>query len=245
MKLRRLIENFLIGMTLAAVGASQVMADETRPAEVVVLSTLHQLHADTEGYSFEILTRVIEELSPDILAVELTLVDLDNRREQNTKQEYQASVFPLLDKHGYGTLALEPPQPRYDEIVQMFREAQQTMMEQNPQGAEVFGTYVSTLFDVLNDYWKSPETVNSRVTDMFFDAKHRFQGEVFGPKEITAWEAWNNHFLEQIVSLARSSPDKRIVVLVGAEHAYWLRAHLQNSDVLLLDTESLLGNMAH
>jgi hypothetical protein len=39
---------------------------------------------------------------------------------------------------------------------------------------------------------------------------------------------------------AKSNPGERILVLVGAEHAYWLRAHLANSEVILLDTQRML-----
>ncbi len=37
------------------------------PAQVVVLSTLHQLHAEVPGYSFEDLSHAIEQLAPDVL----------------------------------------------------------------------------------------------------------------------------------------------------------------------------------
>ena len=58
-----------------------MVGKESASAEVIVLSTLHQLHRQTEGYSFEILSEVIENLHPDILLVELTPTDLKSRRE--------------------------------------------------------------------------------------------------------------------------------------------------------------------
>jgi hypothetical protein len=220
-----------------------VLSKDTEPAEVVVLSTLHQLHAQTKGYSFEDLAAVIEQLRPDILAVELTPTDLASRRDQSNKQEYPRSVFPLLDKHDYRVVALEPGEPKYSDIVQMFRRGQTELREQSPEKAELFNVYVSTLFEYLSEYWESPATVNSQVSNMIFESKHRFQNEVFGPTESAAWEAWNQHFLEQIVEAAESSPGMRIVVLVGAEHAYWLRAHLQNDDINLLDAEGMLEQL--
>jgi pheromone shutdown protein TraB len=242
-KNKRLFTLCFASAVLAAMGSGQ--AEEAVAAEVVVLSTLHQMHENVERYSFDDLAIVIEQLHPDILAVELTPADLEGRREQRVKQEYQRSVFPLVDKHNYDVIALEPSQPRFDEIVQLFRQAQQTLSEEQPEQAELFGLYVTSLYNFLNDYWKSPETVNSRVTDMFFDAKHRFQNTVFGPQEAQAWEAWNQYFLSQIVNKAKASPNKRIVVLVGAEHSYWLRAHLEDSDVELIDTVSALKSFKH
>ena len=205
-----------------------------------MLSTLHQLHAQTDGYSFEDLSEVIEQLQPDILAVELTATDLESRRDQPTKQEYQRSVFPLLDKHDYDVVPLEPPQPLYDELVSLFRQAQKDMSEQNPVGAESFGLYTDSLFGYLGELWVSPAAVNSQATDILFESKHRFQSALFGPVDAHAWEGWNQHFLQQILRTANANPDKRILVLVGAEHAYWLRAHLANSEIILLDTQLMI-----
>jgi len=229
-----------LGVTLATAGISQEIASAAGPAEVIVLSTLHQLHAQTDGYSFADLSDIIEQLHPDILAVELTAADLESRREQSTKQEYQRVVFPLLDQHNYEVVALEPPQPLYDELVSLFRKAQKDLSEQNPVGAETFSLYMDALFEMLGERWVSPGAVNSRATDILFESKHRFQSALFGPGEAQAWQGWNQHFLQQIVQSAEANPDKRILVLVGAEHAYWLRAHLADSEITLLDTQRLL-----
>ncbi len=238
--MRRHLLVCLMGTMFATAGVSRGIVSETGPAEVIVLSTLHQLHAETDGYSFADLSDVIEQLDPDILAVELTATDLESRRDQPTKQEYQRSVFPLLDKHEYDVVPLEPPQPLYDELVSLFRQAQKDLSEQNPVGAESFGVYMDSLFEYLSELWVSPAAVNSRATDILFESKHRFQSALFGPVDARAWERWNQHFLQQILRTAEASQDKRILVLVGAEHAYWLRAQLVNSEINLLDTQRML-----
>ena len=229
-----------MGTMLAMAGVSRGITSETGPAEVIVLSTLHQLHAETDGYTFEDLSVVIGQLHPDILAVELTATDLESRRDQPAKQEYQRSVFPLLDKHDYDVVPLEPPQPLYDELVSLFRKAQKDLSEQNPVGAESFGLYMDSLYEYLGELWVSPGAVNSRATDILFESKHRFQSALFGPENARAWEGWNQHFLQQILRTANANPDKRILVLVGAEHAYWLRAHLASSEIILLDTQRMI-----
>ena len=240
--MRQLFLVCTLGVTLATAGVSQGIASAAGRAEVIVLSTLHQLHAQTDDYSFDDLSDVIEQLHPDILAVELTAVDLESRREQSTKQEYQRVVFPLMDKHNYDVVPLEPPQPLYDELVGLFRKAQKDLSEQNPVGAESFNLYADSLFEFLGERWVSPGAVNSRATDILFESKHRFQSALYGAEEAQAWQGWNQHFLQQILQTAEAHPDKRILVLVGAEHAYWLRSHLADSEVILLDTQRLLAD---
>jgi hypothetical protein len=233
----------LLAITLAISGLNWGLADDSGPAEVMVLSTLHQLHEQTEGYSFQDLSEIIEQLRPDILAVELTASDLQRRRDQSVKQEYQRSVFPLLDRHNYEVVPLEPSQPLYGELVGLMRAAQERLSEQHPDRLQSFNLYTESLYQILTERWDSAAEVNSSTTDVLFDTKHRFQSAIFGPDEARVWEEWNRHFLKQILNTASANPGKRILVLVGAEHAYWLRAQLANSDVILSDTELLLESL--
>ena len=71
---------------------------------------------------------------------------------------------------------------------------------------------------------------------------HLGAAPVPGEGERAGWEAWNGEFLATIARAAQEHPGKRIVVLVGAEHGYWLRAALARTPGLrLLDTASLLA----
>lgn len=210
-------------------------------AEVIVLSTLHQFHGENSFYTFKHLSEIIERLKPDVLALELTPDALTSRREQKVKQEYQKSVFPLLDKHRYRTVALEPAEPLYSELVESLRNSGRELRARAPEKDEAFGLYTSELYEYLFKTWDSPRAVNSARTDALFEIKHRFQNALYGPSEARAWEGWNKHFLSQILETARLFPGKRIVVLVGVEHGYWLRSALsKEASVRLLDTEKLL-----
>jgi hypothetical protein len=240
--MRQSVSAFLISVTFALTFVDCGLADDSKLSEVIVLSTLHQLHEQTRGYTFQDLSEVIEQLRPDFLAVELTAIDLESRRDQPVKQEYQRSVFPLLDKHHYQPVALEPPQPLYGELVGLFREANKQLSEQNPAAAATFDVYTESLYQILIERWVSPAEVNSLATDILFESKHRFQSAIFGPSEVKAWEQWNQHFLQKILTTAEAHPGKRILVLVGAEHSYWLRSRLDTSDINLRDTARLLDS---
>lgn len=229
--------------TALAIPAATGRAEDAAPAEVVVLATLHQLHGEIEGYSFDDLSTLIERLEPDVLAVELTPADLASRRDQAIKQEYPRVVFPLLDRHAWETVPLEPPPPLYDELVGLFRGASADLRDNDPSRAETFDLYLGKLYEVLLERWTSAAAVNSGETDALFEAKHRFQSALLGRDEARAWEAWNAHFLARILDAAERHRGRRIVVLVGAEHGYWLRARLREKPVSLLDAESLLARL--
>jgi hypothetical protein len=234
------IFSFLLILILSFTAFSQSIK-KPKKAEIFVLSTLHQFHAESRYYSFETLSQIIEKLRPDILAVELTPSDLANRREQKTKQEYQKSIFPLVDKHKYSTVPLEPSEPKFSELVSLIRDSEKTLREKSPAKAEAFSLYVETLYEYLFKTWDSPPAVNSTQTDAFFEIKHNYQNAVYDENQKIGWEGWNTHFLEKILEAAKNNPGKRIVVTVGAEHAYWLRKNLrENKSVACLEADSLL-----
>lgn len=216
---------------LACLSAGAVAA---QPAEVVVLATLHQFHADNPGYDYGVLRDAIRALAPDAIAVELTAADLAGRRPQAIKREYPETVYPLLDEGGIDAIALEPDQPLYDELVGRFREGQRALAEQHPGRAEAFGIYGTAVYDFLFAHWTSLAAVNDAPTDAVLDSKHRFQAALFGEPEVAAWEGWNGHFLARILDAARERPGQRILVLVGVEHAYWLRRELARASSLRL-----------
>jgi predicted MPP superfamily phosphohydrolase len=215
---------------------------QKKKTQIFVLSALHQLHEQMKFYSFETLSQIIEKQKPDVLAVELTPSDLETRKEQKNKQEYQRSVFPLLDKHKYTVVALEPAEPKFSQIVTLVRDSEKELREKSPEKGEAFTVYNRLLFDYFFKTWSSPLDVNSRQTDALLEVKHNYQNELFGAKQLQGWENWNRHFLEVILDATQKHQSKRIVVLVGVEHSYWLRKELKkNQDIILLKPEKLLN----
>lgn len=209
--------------------------------EVVVLSTLHQFHEENKNYSFEVLSKTIETVKPDILAVELTPKDLESRREQQVKREYARSVFPLIDKHKYKTVAIEPAEPLFSELIALMKESNKENQEKFPQKVEAFSVYSDALYEYLFKHWDSVKTVNSAETDALFEVKHNYQNSLFGAKEAKVWNDWNTHFLKQIKTVAAENKGKRILVLVGAEHSYWLKKEFgKDAEINLRKVEDYL-----
>ena len=214
------------------------------PAEVIVLSTLHQLHATTPGYGFEALAGIVERLDPDVLCVELQAEDLVARPPEQNKQEYPEAIYPLIDRQHYRVVALEPSEPRFSALLGPYLQATRAFGESAPQERKAFDAYTEGLYAALARYWISPARVNDAVTDSLLRAKHDLQQALIGTGERAGWEAWNTHFLEVIVQTARANPGQRIVVTVGAEHGYWLREHLATeAGITLRDAAALLAGL--
>lgn len=220
-------------------------ASTPAPAEVAVLVTLHRMHADVPAYSEAVLGSSIERLAPDVLCIEVRPDRYAQRAPEANKVEYPAVVYPLIDAHGYRVYPMEPAPPRYEAILQPYLAANRAFGEHRPDAAAAFSAHGEALYAALRGYWTTPARVNDATTDAQMRAKHALQAGLIGEGERTGWDAWNGAFLATIEHAAREHPGKRIVVLVGAEHGYWLREALARSPgVRLLDTAALLAEPA-
>ena len=228
-----------IAITLIFAFSGMTVAQEK--TEVFVLSALHQYHGKDNTYTFERLSEIVEGYRPDVIVAELTPADLESRKEQKTKQEYQNSIFPAADKLKAKLVAMEPGEPMFSELVGLIRDSDSETREKHRDAADAFSKYTDSLYDYLFSYWKSAAEVNSPRTDALFEVKHEFQNKVFGEKQERGWEGWNTHFLETILNAVKENPGKRIIVVVGAEHSYWLRKRLRVSDgIKLVEPDEVL-----
>ncbi len=231
----------VLTMTLAGVSPRSSHASDSSP-EVVVLATLHQSHDRVDGYGFSDLSQLISDIAPDVIAVELTQADIESRCEQAVKQEYERSVFPLLRDGSFRLVSLEPDEPEFSELVSKNRHSVEVVSQSDPEKHEAFGEYVADLYSLLFDLWDSPLAVNSPYTDAVFRGKHAVQNAIYGTEQAEAWEGWNSHFASVVLSTVGDGHSRRLLVLVGVEHAYWLRERLKHEPALrLLSVEDALG----
>jgi len=235
---------FLLLLGINPGGHDEIINKGGAMPEIMVLSTLHQLHGKVKYYTYEDLSKIIEKFKPDMLAVELRPVDVEKRIEQPVKQEYQYSVYPLIDKLKCKVVPLEPSEPKYSELVELYKKSSEELQKNNPEALKQFGIYVNALYEVLLNWWSSPIDVNSSETDRHFEIKHKYQHALFGKDEERGWELWNQHFLKRILDAASECKECRILILVGAEHAYWLRKKLrEQKGVKLLNTPRVLEDL--
>lgn len=226
-------------LLLLMIGLFLPITSLARPAEVVVLATLHQMHSEVPAYGFDELRKTIIRLSPDVLCMEVSKHNFTARTDEGVKVEYPRTVYPLLDEKGYEFCALEPDVDVAAKIIEPYVAANQAFARARPEAHAAFGAYSDAMYALLKQHWRSAAAVNDHVTDQVLGAKHDIQAALIGEGERTGWEAWNRHFLQRILDAAK--PAKRVVVLVGVEHGYWLRRELANQEsVVLLDTAEIL-----
>ena len=195
-------------------------------ATIHVVPTLHQYHAAAPGYGFDALTRVLDDLAPDVLVLELTERALRERRPQVVKQEYQHSVFPYLARRGIPAVAMEPDEALWEDFVTHGLEAEQRFRQAWPERHAAHERAVRDMFDELLRSWDSPAAVNSARSDRLVEEKHARENDMFGAAYGASWDRWNECFAQAIARAAQANPGQRVVALAGFEHGYWLRRRL-------------------
>jgi len=223
-----LLTSFLITLGYGSV--------DRKPNDIVIVPTLHQLHNEVTNYGFEQLRETLEALKPDILVVELTPSDLEERKHQPNKQEYQEAVFPYADEHDIPMVAMEPSQPLFDEILGPYIANGKQVAEEHAERVEAFGEYLSLFYErISDDHIKSVRDLTSPKFEELARLKHEFQIAVYGEGEETGWNAWNQHFFDTIARVDAENEGKRIVVVVGYEHHYWLKEALTSARLPVSD----------
>lgn len=210
--------------------------------EVAVLSTLHAMHDEVPAYSQAALAASVRKLAPDVLCIEVTPDRFATRAPEPNKIEYPGVIYSLVESQGYRTYPMEPGEPLSSHILVPYKRANETFVEAQPEQAQAFDAYMEAMYVTLRTYWTSPARVNDATTDAQMRAKHALQEALVGPGEREGWAAWNRQFLAAIDRAVDENPGKRIVVLAGVEHGYWLRERLAGrDDIRLLDTAALLS----
>ena len=151
-----------------------------RPAEVVVLATLHQMHAQVPGYSFDRLRQVIEQLHPDVLCLEVRADKLAARAPEQTKQEYPKVIYPLLARGHYTVVAMEPSEPEYGAILRPYAQANAAFQASGGAAVAALAAYSDATYAALKTHWRDAAAVNDATTDDMLRAKHAFQQAAIG-----------------------------------------------------------------
>ena len=231
----------LLALVLVA-GASLPLGAATQskldPPEVFVLATLYHRHDSTRAYGHATLRRLIQEIRPAVVVLDVSPGELRERQVHPSKREYPDVIFPLLDEHGLIAYAGEPDEPMFSTIVQELGEALRAFRTEHADAAAADAAFERATFQALAQLWRTPADVNSAVTDQLLAARRAYQDQLAGPDVAEAWRVWNEHTVDVVRRAQREHPGSRILVLVGIANAGPVRAGLEGEPRLkLVDME--------
>lgn len=214
-----------------------VDAPATARTDLLILPTIHTGHAKNVNYSFNHVSRIIENFKPDIIAVEIRPEDMD-RDTVYLKKFYQPEMimarmgYPSIKKAGIDFLGSDmagkilPDNFNRDTLGAMgrFRLMNQKLMKDtaivNARIAKGLVRLKSKQGEMMGKL--SANEMLDGSYDKVTDEYTRVQTQVLANTPYQYYDTFNierdQKIADNIKELALRNPGKRIIVLTGANH---------------------------
>lgn len=198
--------------------------------EVVVLATQHFVSDMPDGYTPGHLRALLTKIKPDVVAVEAPT----NVPDPWSQAPYDCWKItkPWADEQQIPIVPVGWLEQAYQiELTAMFQAYQQ-------HGK--IGDYqqVEQAFQVASA--QQPATcafMNSSAYHDLWRSYHQKLHDLYGRE--TPWEAWNAKIAANIEKACRERPGKRLAVVFGGAHGYYLADRLrENNDIKVIEAES-------
>jgi len=242
--MRRKMNYWLIAPILAAAlwaaGSSKAEEKARAPApqrqspqatQVVVIATQHFISDMPDGYTPGHLRAVLKRAAPDLLAVEAPAGVSDPW--QLAPLDLWQVTKPWADEKGVAAVPVGSYEPLYG--------AQIDRMLGDFRAAGNGAAYEEAERAFQTKYALRPHTCEEMNGDAsrnlwrdYHAALHRLYGKD------TPWEAWNAKIVANIIRTCREHPGRKVAVVFGEAHCYYIADKLANEDGILVESTSAL-----
>src|SRR5690606_3316212 len=185
---------------------------EVPVSRVAVLGTLAEFHREPIPFDLAALVGLVDDLGPDFLCLEMTPAQWQQQKFDDLPPEYREALLP----RAYQT----------DMVVVPIAEASRTP----PVPASGWrGRLIGWLRRGLAAIQRSAPDATAinqggrhDCADLLYSAIARLAGRNVEQQ----WRTHQQHMIEQVASLARRDPGRRILVVVNVRHCHHLRPAL-------------------
>jgi hypothetical protein len=183
------------------------------PTKVAVLGTLAEFHSEPIPYDLVALVRLVADVSPDLLCLDITPEKWQARDFNDLTPEYRDALLPLAHQTDIvvAPIACEnPPQEPTaggwrGRLITRFRRWLATIQRTAPGPAAV------------NQGWRH------EVANLLY----HLIATLAGGRAFQEWETHRNYLIKQVLELADRDPGRRILVVVNVRHCHHIRPALK------------------
>ncbi len=201
----------------AAAGCTQPASRPAELAEVVIVGTQHFISDMPEGYTPGHLRALLKKISPDLLAVE-TPANVGDPWAF-APLDLQWITKPWADERGLAAVPVGWHEPRYQaQLATMVQAIQNAGKSQELQTNETRFQQESAKRVMTCEF------LNSEEQYALWRNYHAALHKLYGQK--TPWEEWNAKILANVTKLSRQHKGKRIALVFGSAHCYYLQDYL-------------------
>ncbi|HEV3343702.1 MAG TPA: hypothetical protein VG125_25240 [Pirellulales bacterium] len=209
-------------------GGTQAPAGPVTPSEVVIIGTQHFISDMPDGYTPAHLRALLTKIKPDVVAVEAPTNVPDPW--PFAPYDVMKVTKPWADEHQIRLAPAGWLELSYQlDLAGMFRAYQE-------EGKTAAYQAVEQAFQVASS--QQPGTcafMNCSAYQDLWRSYHQKLHDLYGGD--TPWETWNAKILANVEKICREHPGKRVAVVFGGAHGYYLADRLgQNPEITVVDT---------
>jgi len=210
--------------------------------DVIIVGTLHLPPDDYPAYA-EQLQNIIEEISPDVICSELSPEQLAGTQTCNSKPEQRDVIIPTAHRLGIPLVPIQPATEEGTKWEQRYKAVDKQLRSANPDQEYIrYGELLAHQEAILwSEAMKDKDCiVHLQLNEyhVFSEARDRVEDQLLPGREELLRE-WNESFLRVIESTIGQKDYRRILVLAGLWHKYWLWNRLRaRNDIAVHNLQS-------
>jgi len=218
------------------------LKSKTDQTTIIIVGSMHLAPDEYPEYR-QWLTKIIEEIAPNIICAELSPEQLAGTQTCNSKPEQRDIVMPTARRLGIPIVPIQLPTPIAIEWDNQYK-ALENEVRMNETSCAVLD-FCNMLAHKEADLWRIRMKSASCIEHYQYEDYHVFceardeANAILFPELAKPYNEWNEYFLEQIEHTIKDNPGSRIMVIAGLWHKYWLWNRLEGgSDVAIYNVIS-------
>ncbi len=176
---------------------------------IAVLGTLAEFHREPIPYDLGALVRLVNELRPDLLCLDITPDQWQQHKFDELPPEYQEALLPLAHQTDIVVVPIAGAQPLEEPTATGWR-----------------GKTIALLRRWLADLQRTapgPAAINEGWRHHLADALYSAIAWLAGNEARRAWQAHTAHLTQQVLEVVRRDPGCRVLVVVNVRHCHHIR----------------------
>lgn len=180
---------------------------------VAVLGTLAEFHKEPIPYDLDALVRLVSRLHPDLLCLDMTPEQWQQRDFGGLPPEYREALLPLAYQTDIVIAPIAGEHPPEEPAAPGWR----------GRAIAALRRWLATLQRAA----PGPDEINQGLRHYLADGLYELIAWLAGPPTRQKLKDHTSHLIQEVLELARRDPGARILVVVNVRHCHIIRAALR------------------
>lgn len=185
--------------------------------QVAVLGILAEFHREPIPYDLAALVRLVTNLAPDLLCLDMTPEQWQRRDFGGLPPEYRDALLPLAHQTDIVVVPIAGQRPPEEPTAPGWR----------GQAIAVLRRWLAYLQRTA----PGPAATNQGLRHFFANVFYSLIAALAGREARRAWRAHRDHLIQKVLEVARRDPGRRVLVVVNVRHCHHIRPALKKHQV--------------